>query len=153
MCAAMLLIAIGVDKHQERSAQSTRKALVTTESWLEMDLRWEPEGRLGQGIYSHGGKDARLATMIAGQKAMEVNLLEPRLAVFTSSPMDLNRIDFDTLRVLKGVGPKMAATIISYRQNHGPFRRIEALLEVKGVGPAKFKVLSRNLAVKAPGNS
>lgn len=154
LCLALLLIAAGMAKGYGSGVETTSKVSVTPESWLEMGLRWEPEGRLGQGVYANGDKDARLsAAMVVGEGAGEKSPAEPRLAVFIFRPLDLNRIDFETLRVLKGVGPKMAAAIIAYRQNHGPFLRIEDLLEVKGVGPAKFKVLCRSLAVKASGNS
>jgi competence ComEA-like helix-hairpin-helix protein len=138
---ALLLIAVGHQKFQGSTTETTSKALEMKEAWVEMDLRWEPQGRLGQGIYVDSGKDTRLSD------AEERRLGEPRLAVFTYRPLDLNRIDFDGLRVLKGVGPKLATAIIGYRQNHGPFGRIEDLLEVKGVGPAKFKELSRSLVV------
>lgn len=147
---ALLLIAFGLQKSQGSRAETTRDGEAPTKSWLEMDLRWEPAGQLGQGIYANGGPEARFsAAKAVSEGGGAEGLVEPRLAVFTARPLDLNRIDFDTLRVLKGVGPKMAAAIIAYRQNHGPFRRLGDLLEVKGVGPAKFKELSRCLALKS----
>lgn len=149
---ALLLIAFGLQKRQGRRVETTRNGVVPTKSWPAMDLRWEPAGQHGQGIYANGGPEARFsAAEVVSEEGGAESLVEPRLAVFTARPLDLNRIDFDTLRVLQGVGPKMAAAIIAYRQNHGPFRRLEDLLEVKGVGPVKFKELSRRLAVKSVG--
>lgn len=149
---AILLIVIGLHRRHERGAETVIDVSVPTESWLGIELRWEPEGRFGQGIYSHGGRDVRLDTSVLIEGAGEESPVEPRLAILTYRPLDLNRIDYDTLRVFKGVGPKMAEAIIDYRQNHGPFRRIEDLQEVKGVGPAKFKTLSRSLLVKPSGS-
>lgn len=143
---ALLLLVAGLLKGHARLVQGRRSPTEPPHSWLEMGLLWESEGPRGQGVYAHGGQEFRVAVHGAGE-AIAVCLLEPRLAVLIFQPLDLNRIDFDTLRVLKGVGPKMAANIITHRRNHGHFQSIEELLEVKGVGPAKLKLLRRNLAV------
>ncbi|WP_341503770.1 helix-hairpin-helix domain-containing protein [Gallaecimonas sp. GXIMD4217] len=37
-------------------------------------------------------------------------------------------------RILKGVGAKKAAAIVEYRKLHGPFKSLEDLKEVKGLG-------------------
>ena len=145
---ALLLVATGVLRNHLSRTQGPRSPGETPRCWLELDLRWESEGPHGQGIYSAGGREISSAVIPAAGEAIAASLVEPRLAVLTFRPLDLNRIDFDTLRVLKGVGPKMAAAIIAHRRNHGPFQRIEELLEVKGVGPAKLKFLRRNLAVR-----
>lgn len=150
---ALLVIAGGVLNRRGWLLETLGNPQESPRSWKVMDLRWEPEGRFGEGIYSHSVKEIRWAAgckdeMAAGDEGMA----EPRLAVFTFRPMDLNRIDVDTLRVLRGVGPKMAAAIINYRRSHGPFRRIEHLQLVKGVGPAKFRLLCSNLDVNDPGD-
>ncbi|MDP2600942.1 MAG: helix-hairpin-helix domain-containing protein, partial [Deltaproteobacteria bacterium] len=36
---------------------------------------------------------------------------------------------------LPKIGPKTAQAIIDYKQAHGPFQRVEELLEVRGIGP------------------
>lgn len=147
---ALLLLVGGMLKGYGRVAQGPRSLGDSPKSWRELGLRWELEGPRGQGIYSRSGQGILLAvTPGAGEEDVDATLGEPRLALFTAGPLDLNRIDFDTLRVLKGVGPKMAAAIIAHRRKHGPFQRIEELLEVKGVGPAKLKLLRLNLALPA----
>lgn len=40
------------------------------------------------------------------------------------------------LAQLPGVGPATAARIVEHREAHGPFRSLEALLDVEGIGPA-----------------
>ena len=52
---------------------------------------------------------------------------EPRL--------DLNRAGPAELDALPGIGPVLAARILEQRRRNGPFRRIEDLLAVRGVGP------------------
>jgi len=39
---------------------------------------------------------------------------------------------------LPGVGPVVAGRIVSYRQTVGPFRRVEDLQQVKGIGEKTF---------------
>lgn len=49
--------------------------------------------------------------------------------------VDINQADADTLaRELDGVGAAKAVAIVEYRETHGPFRSLEALVEVKGIG-------------------
>lgn len=50
------------------------------------------------------------------------------------SPVDINTADAALLQTLDGVGPALAQRIIDYRNEHGPFRSVEELLEVKGIG-------------------
>jgi competence protein ComEA len=40
------------------------------------------------------------------------------------------------LESLSGVGPALAQRIISWRDEHGPFRQVEDVLAVSGIGPA-----------------
>jgi competence protein ComEA len=47
----------------------------------------------------------------------------------------------DELDELPGVGPATAAAIVAYRHDHGPFRRVDDLAQVRGIGPAKLAQL------------
>lgn len=55
--------------------------------------------------------------------------------------ISLNSADASELTTLKGIGEATAAAIIAYREEHGGFREIDELLEVSGIGPAKFEAL------------
>ncbi|MXX03808.1 MAG: ComEA family DNA-binding protein [Gemmatimonadetes bacterium] len=50
----------------------------------------------------------------------------------------VNTAPASELQKLPGIGPKLAEAIIEYRTRSGPFERVEELLEVKGIGPAKL---------------
>ncbi len=50
----------------------------------------------------------------------------------------VNTAPASELQKLPGIGPKLAAEIIAYRQRSGHFASVEQLLEVKGIGPAKL---------------
>lgn len=41
--------------------------------------------------------------------------------------------------VLTGIGPSKAEAIVAYRQQFGPFKQLEELLEVKGIGQATLE--------------
>lgn len=56
-------------------------------------------------------------------------------------PIDLNRATADELDALPGVGPATAAAIVAYREQHGPFGRVDDLAQVRGIGPAKVEAL------------
>jgi competence protein ComEA len=43
------------------------------------------------------------------------------------------------LESLSGVGPALAQRIISWREEHGPFRQVEDILAVSGIGPATLE--------------
>ncbi len=55
-----------------------------------------------------------------------------------AAPVDINRADAAALESLPGVGPATAAAIVAHRDTHGPFRTVEGLLDVRGIGPAKL---------------
>ncbi len=52
--------------------------------------------------------------------------------------IDINRADPWLLEALPGVGEITAQAIVDYRNENGPFKRIEDLLQVKGIGEGTF---------------
>jgi competence protein ComEA len=61
--------------------------------------------------------------------------------------VNLNTATSAELETLPGVGPKMAARIIEYRQKKGPFKKIEELMNVQGIGEKNFLKLKPQLTV------
>lgn len=52
--------------------------------------------------------------------------------------LDLNRATVEQLRGLPGIGPRLAEAIVRSRREEGPYRRVEGLLRVPGVGPGRL---------------
>lgn len=56
--------------------------------------------------------------------------------------VDINRADAAALaEALNGVGLAKAEAIVAHRQQHGPFKSVEQLAEVKGIG---LKTVEKN---------
>jgi len=62
-------------------------------------------------------------------------------------PVNLNSATLDQLDALPGVGPATASAILDYRQEHGRFRNVEELIEVRGIGEAKLASLRSRVRV------
>ena len=65
----------------------------------------------------------------------------PAGAPTADDPVDLNTATLADLDRLPGVGPATAAAIVAYRDAHGPFRTVDDLGEVRGIGPARLEAL------------
>lgn len=53
-----------------------------------------------------------------------------------AAKLNINEADAATLAELSGIGAVRAEAIIAYRQANGPFRTVDDLAKVKGIGPA-----------------
>jgi competence protein ComEA len=56
-----------------------------------------------------------------------------------AATIDINQATANDLQKLPGIGPSLAKQIVAYREKHGPFRRIEDLMAIKGIGFKKWK--------------
>ena len=62
----------------------------------------------------------------------------------------LNAADAALLMELDGIGEVLASRIVEYRAQHGPFAHLEDLLEVEGIGPARFQAIKDDICLLAP---
>jgi len=67
-----------------------------------------------------------------------------------SLTLDVNLSPPDSLELVPGIGPVLAARIVEYRRLHGDFKAVDSLIKVKGIGPVTldkirkyFKVVDR----------
>jgi len=65
-----------------------------------------------------------------------------------SGPIDINGADVIALQSLPGVGPATAEAIVAHREENGPFRSIDDLLDVPGIGPAKLATIADAAVVR-----
>lgn len=55
--------------------------------------------------------------------------------------IDINQAGEEELTVIPGIGPAMAKRIVDFRQQNGPFRQVEDLMKVKGIGEKSLEKL------------
>ena len=61
--------------------------------------------------------------------------------------VNINTASAAELDTLPGVGAKTAALIVEYRQKNGPFKKIEDLMNVRGIGEKNFLKLKPHLTI------
>lgn len=63
----------------------------------------------------------------------------PRVAEpHAANAIDVNTAAVEDLEKLPHIGRKTAEAIVRYREDNGPFRRVEHLLLIRGVSEARF---------------
>lgn len=67
-----------------------------------------------------------------------------------TAPVNLNSATPAQLESLPGVGPALAQRIVDYRQQNGGFKKIEELMNVRGIGEASFLKLKALVTVTPP---
>jgi competence protein ComEA len=90
-----------------------------------------------------------LAGLLSAQPlvAQSVQTRTDARAAKPAGVINLNTATSAELETLPGVGAKMAARIIEYRQKKGPFKKIEELMNVQGIGEKNFLKLRAQLTV------
>ncbi len=62
------------------------------------------------------------------------------LPAFAATPVNVNTADAATLaKSLDGVGHTKAEAIVAWRDEHGPFKTVDDLSQVKGIGPSTLE--------------
>jgi competence protein ComEA len=67
--------------------------------------------------------------------------------VSTAPPVDVNRASAAELERIPGVGPALAARIVEERRANGPFRSLEELARVSGIGERMVERMREHAAV------
>ncbi len=99
-------------------------------------------GSIGVGLYQHDVNQKQLAAALDSVIETVVN----RVGV------DVNTASPALLRYVAGIGPKLAASIVAHRDEHGPFRSRKAIQAVAGLGPKAFEQAAGFLRVREGDN-
>ncbi len=64
--------------------------------------------------------------------------------------LDINSATAEQLQQVPGIGPKTAGAIVHMRETSGPFRRVDDLLAIRGIGKKKYRQMRPYLTVRPP---
>ncbi len=73
---------------------------------------------------------------------------ESRAAAPTQT-VNINTATAVQLEALPGIGPSMARRIVSHREKNGPFKKLEDLMVIQGIGEKSFLKLRQYLTIGA----
>ncbi len=69
-----------------------------------------------------------------------------------AGPVNVNTADAETISAeLQGVGISKALAIVDYRKTHGPFKSVDDLTLVKGIGERTVEINRANILLKPSG--
>jgi uncharacterized protein len=100
-------------------------------------VKIEPKA-IGVGLYQHDVDQPALSHALDGVVESVVNSVG--VEVNSASPALLTHV--------AGIGPKLAAAIVSHRDAHGPFRARQALRAVSGLGPKAYEQAAGFLRIR-----
>jgi len=106
---------------------------------------WQPPGA-APGAVAFKGTGAR-----SGRDSLEAGALRLARPLARGERIDLDRAGVEDLARLPRIGPALAARIVAYREEHGPFGSLEALDQVPGIGPTLLAALRPHAAFSAAG--
>ena len=86
---------------------------------------------------------AQPSTAAAGQAA------KPAMTK-SADPVNLNTATSAQIADLPGIGTKTADLVVQYRVKNGPFKKIEEIMNVRGIGEKSFLRIKDRLTVAAP---
>ena len=96
-----------------------------------------------------------LATAVLAAVLVAPAIVHAQNAPAPASPdktalVNINTASAAEFEALPGIGPKMAQRIVEYREKNGAFKKLEDLMNVKGIGEKNFLKLKARLTVTAP---
>lgn len=91
-----------------------------------------------------------LAVLLAAPLVSGGQAPAPATKAAPAAVVNINTASADQLNALPGVGEKMAARIIDYRQKNGGFKKVEDLMNIQGIGEKNFLKLKPLITVGAP---
>ena len=83
---------------------------------------------------------ARKMVFLCAALAMVMAFSVP-LSAGNGGKINLNKATATELSQLKGIGMKYAERIVEFRDKNGPFKHVEDLLKIQGIGP---RILEKN---------
>ena len=90
------------------------------------------------------------ALVVFGSASVQAQRSSKPPAPAATEVVNLNSATAAQIASLPGIGLKTAELVIQYRQKNGPFKKIEEIMNVRGVGEKSFLRIKDRLSVSAP---
>ncbi|HKT46548.1 MAG TPA: helix-hairpin-helix domain-containing protein [Candidatus Acidoferrales bacterium] len=70
-----------------------------------------------------------------------------------AAPVNLNTANADQLQTVPGIGPATAEKILQMRKSYGPFKSVDDLLAIRGIGKKRLEKMRKYLTVGRSGSA
>ena len=89
--------------------------------------------------------------MSAIKHLIALSILLAGVLAWAAEPINVNSADAETLATqITGIGPAKAAAIVAFRDKHGPFKSVDDLLLIQGIGESTLKNNRDRLTAASP---
>ena len=92
---------------------------------------------------------AAILFAIAARADEKMSPMQAAASASASGTVNLNDASADQLELLPGIGPAKAARIVEHRHGH-PFKKLDELTKVKGIGRKTFGKLRPYITLSGP---
>jgi len=108
---------------------------------------------VGSGITLYKRSHPQFAPELMREKSPQTTVYSPPLSdslggESVNKKINLNQATSEELEVIPGLGPILSQKIIAYREAHGPFRKLDDLMQISGIGPKKFEQIKDYLILE-----
>jgi competence protein ComEA len=90
---------------------------------------------------------AGASPLVAQTDAAPPKTSKPTGAAASTQVINLNTATAIQIATLPGIGPKTADLIVQYRQKNGNFKKVEEIMNVRGIGEKSFLKLKSRITV------
>jgi competence protein ComEA len=90
---------------------------------------------------------AGASSLLAQTDAPPAKTPKPAVAAASTQVINLNTATAIQIATLPGIGPKAADLIVQYRQKNGNFKKVEEIMNVRGIGEKTFLKLKGRIIV------
>lgn len=111
--------------------------------------RLEIPAPTGRDVVLQSGMRVRFATDENGE-SVRIESMDAATRLALNLPLDVNRAEVEDLRMIPGVGERLASDIVAMREKTGRFNRLEELMQIKGIKEKKLEKLRSHLYIDGP---
>jgi len=110
------------------------------ESLYSLCIRLNIPAPEGKDLHLRNGMRIRFAPDKDG-RSVRIESMDAAKRLALGLPVDINLAGFDELRMIPGVGDRLAGDIVALRDKKGRFEKLDQLMEVKGIKENKLAKL------------